>query len=344
MKVQLDMLSVMDRYEALSRCGDPLEKLNDIIKWSIFEPLLDKALEKTRKSAAGRKPFPTMMMFKILVIQALYNLSDAQMEFQLKDRLSFMRFLKVSLSESTPDEKTIWAFREQLKTANVLERLFKRFDIYLTNHGFAASLGQMVDAKIVEVPKQRNSREDNACIKQGETPESFKNNEHKARQKDQQARWTVKNHKAYFGYKNHINADAHYKLIRQYAVTPANTADIHSLDNVLLKPIEAQARVWADSAYHSDAMEKNLAQKGYQSRIIRRGTKHLPLSAEIVREDSRRAKIRKRVEHVFGFMVNTMRGGLIRGVGLTRARFNLGLRNLVYNFCRYEQLRRLGAS
>lgn len=344
MKVQLDMLSVVDRYEALSQCGDPLEKLNSVIKWSIFEPLLAKALEKTRKSAAGRKPFAAMMMFKILVLQALYNLSDAQMEYQLKDRLSFMRFLNVSLSEATPDEKTIWAFREQLKTANVLDRLFRRFDIYLTNHGFAASLGQMVDAKIVEVPKQRNSREDNEQIKQGETPKSFKKNPHKKRQKDMQARWTVKHHKSYYGYKNHINVDAHYKLIRAHEVTPANEADIHAFEKVLLAPNEAPSKIWADSAYHSEAMEKRLAQQGYQSRVIRRATKHLPLTADVVREDSRRAKIRKRVEHVFGFMVNTMRGGLIRGIGLARAKFNLGLRNLVYNFCRFEQLCRLGAS
>lgn len=88
----------------------------------------------------------------------------------------------------------------------------------------------------------------------------------------------------------------------------------------------------------------NNAQKDYQSRIIRRGTKHWPLSSDVLREEHRRSKIRQRVEQVFGFMVNTMRGHVIRGIGLARAQFNLGWRHLVYNLCRYEQLCRLGAS
>lgn len=91
-------------------------------------------------------------------------------------------------------------------------------------------------------------------------------------------------------------------------------------------------------------MENSLQEQGYRSRIIRKGTKHLPLTLDRTRENHRRSKVRKRVEHVFGFMVNTMRGNLIRGIGLARAKFNLGLRNLVYNFCRHEHLCRLGAS
>jgi transposase, IS5 family len=132
------MFGLIDRYEALSRFGDPLEKLNQLIHWKIFESLLEKVMENGCNSAVSRKPFPLVMMFKILVIQALYNLSDGQMEYQLKDRLSFMGFLEVRLSDTTPDEKTIWAFREPLKNAGVLEKLFKRFDIYLTRHGFSA--------------------------------------------------------------------------------------------------------------------------------------------------------------------------------------------------------------
>ena len=95
------------RYESISKLGDPLEVLDQAIQLETFRPVLSKALRKFRKSNAGRKPYDSVFMFKILVLQSLYNLSDDQTEFQIKDRLSFMRFLGLDFEDTVPDAKTL---------------------------------------------------------------------------------------------------------------------------------------------------------------------------------------------------------------------------------------------
>lgn len=344
MNGQLGFFDLVNRFEQLSHQGDPLERLNNVVDWKIFMPLINRAFDKTKKSQAGRKPYHRLMMFKIVVLQSLYNLADGQTEYQIKDRLSFMRFLGLSLDSDVPDEKTIWLYREVLTQTKMLDKLFKRFDEYLTAKGICAELGHIVDATIVEVPKQRNSKDDNAKVKEGKVPESFTENPNKLSQKDLEARWTMKGGKTYYGYKNHVNIDVKHKVIRSYTVTPANNADNGQLETLLDDVPENDKKVWADSAYYSAEQESRLKEKGYQSRIIKRPTKNLPDESPIVRENSRRSKIRKRVEHVFGFMKNSMNGKCFRGIGLIRAKAKLGLKNLVHNICRYEQICRIGVS
>lgn len=342
MSGQFGFFDLANRYEQLSSQGDPLEKLNAVVDWKIFLPLINRAFDKARKSPAGRKPFNRLMMFKVLLLQGLYNLSDAQTEYQIKDRLSFMRFLGSSLGDTIPDEKTIWAYREVLTETQMLKRLFNRFDRYLEEKGLFAELGHIVDASIVEVPKQRNTRGENAEIKADETPESFKENPNKLRQKDIDARWTIKGRKTYYGYKDHVNIDVKHKLIRSYEVTGASDSDKWQLEKLLDGVDGNENKVWADGAYYSEKQEARLIEKGYISRILNR-TKNFPDYSAIGRENRRRSKIRKRVEHVFGFMQNSMRGKFIRTIGIARARVKIGLMNLIYNVCRYEQLCRVAA-
>jgi IS5 family transposase len=129
-------------------------------------------------------------MFKILILQSLYNLSDEAVEYQILDRMSFMRFLGLQAGDPVPDAKTIWLFREQLKAAGRMEYLFTQFTEFLADNGYAAKQGQIVDASIVAAPRQRNSREENRQIKDGTTPEGWQ--DAKKRQKDVDARWTKK--------------------------------------------------------------------------------------------------------------------------------------------------------
>lgn len=154
-----------ERYERLSAVGDPLEKLNAIVPWPVFEKPLAKALKRSDGSKGGRPPFPAVMMFKILVLQALHNLSDDQAEFVIQDRLSFMWFLGLSLSERVPDAKTIWLFRESLAHAGAIDNLFARFDKHLSRSGYLAKGGQIVDATIIQAPKQHNSQDEKARSK-----------------------------------------------------------------------------------------------------------------------------------------------------------------------------------
>nr|ABN47099.1 hypothetical protein [Sinorhizobium meliloti SM11] len=185
-----------ERYQRLSAVGDPLEKLNAIIPWPVFEKPLAKALKRSDGSKGGRPAFPSVLMFKILVLQALYNLSDDQAEFVIQDRLSFMRFLGLSLSEKVPDAKTIWLFRESLVRAGAIDNLFARFEKHLSRSGYLAKGGQIVDATIIQAPKQHNSQDEKAAIKAGEIKAEWKDKPAKLAQKDRDARWTVKYSKA----------------------------------------------------------------------------------------------------------------------------------------------------
>jgi transposase, IS5 family len=135
--------------------------------------------------------------------QALSNLSDDQAEYQLRDRLSFIRFLGLGLEDAVPDAKTLWLYREALAKAGAVEELFNLFDGFMKDKGYLAMGGKIIDATIVSAPKQHNSREDNETIKKGETPEDWKSKPAKNRQKDKDSRWTKKHERSYFGYKNH---------------------------------------------------------------------------------------------------------------------------------------------
>lgn len=181
-----------ERLSKLSEQGDPLLRLSRVIDWEGFRPLLDQMLKTDSKGKGGRPPFDYVMMFKVLVLQRYYNLSDDQTEYQILDRMSFMRFLGLGLSDKVPDSKTVWHFRERLTKAGGVGELFAHFGAGLDAAGLLAHEGSIVDASFVEVPRQRNSREENAEIKSGKTPESWPSTPNKLRQKDLGARWVKK--------------------------------------------------------------------------------------------------------------------------------------------------------
>jgi len=320
------------RFEQLSNSGDPLVKLNEIVGWEQFRKSLEIIRDIDKKSPAGRKPFDVILMFKIMILQSLYNLSDDQVEFQIRDRLSFMRFLRLSLSDTVPDAKTIWLFREQLTEANLVKKLFNQFDEFLNKNGFSAKKGQIVDASIVSAPKQRNSRQENKDIKNGNIPQDWSDN--KRRQKDTDARWVKKNGDNHFGYKNHIDIDVEHKLIREYEVTPTSVHDSNVFEQ-LLDNDNSSSDVWADSAYGSSEKIMYLLDNNFRSHVQRKGCRYKKLSECQRRCNYNRAKIRCRIEHVFG--VQAMRAGnlLIRTIGIVRAKAKIGLRNLAYNIDRY---------
>jgi len=332
---QMGFFDLSDKLSALSELGDPLEKLNQTVDWSIFQPVLARTFRKERKSLAGRPAYEYLLMFKVLILQSMYNLSDAQTQYQILDRLSFRRFLGAS-TEQAPDEKTIWLFRETLAQRGAIEKLFNLFDRHLTQAGYQARKGQIVDASFVEAPRQRNRKEENERILKGETPEGWEEKPAKLCQKDTDARWTKKNGAKYFGYKNHVNIDVKHKLIRQYAVTPANVHDSQVLDQLRDQDNTYQA-MWGDSAYSSENIRKELKRKGIIDKINRKGYRNRPLSKFQVLLNRKKSKIRARVEHAFG-RLDFMIGRWIRCIGEVRAAARIGLMNLTYNLHRYEYL------
>lgn len=213
------------------------------------------------------------------------HLSDDRAEFLINDRLSFMRFLGLGLSDRVPDAKTIWLFRERLTRADAIERLFTRFDLAIREAGYIPMSGQIVDATLVSAPKQRNSESEKKDIKAGRVPEGWRDKPAKLRQKDMDARWTIQFGKAkprqdgtvppdiaipHFGYKAHTGIDKGHRFIRRWDVTDASRHDGRMLRRGMLDRTNTGATVWADSAYRSKANEAFMAKHGFASQVHHR--------------------------------------------------------------------------
>ena len=326
--------------EQLSEIGNPLEAISKVVDFEYFRSLLEeKLLNSNKKNNAGAKPFDVVMMFKIMLIQRYYNLGDKQVEYQIIDRMSFKRFLGLETGDKVPDEKTIWAFREKLTQMGVVEDLFDKFRVYLNDKGLILGEGKIIDASFTEVPRQRNNREENKQIKQDNGDELWNDNPHKKSHKDIDARWTQKNGENYYGYKNNIKIDSKGKLIDTYMICDASVHDSKVLDMLLTEEDENQP-LYADSAYTGPNQEEVIMDFKMINRVCEKGHRNTPLTSEQQASNRIKSKTRARVEHVFAFMEQSMRGLFIWSVGLVRATGIIGLINLTYNIFRYEQLMR----
>jgi len=325
------------RLSKLSRLGDPLERLNQGVDFEMFREILEDRLTKEPAGDGGRPPYDYVMMFKIMILQRYYNLSDDQVEFQINDRMSFMRFLNLSIADDIPDSKTVWLFREKLTNLGMVEELFALFLKELDKLGLIVNEGKIIDASFVEIPRQRNRKEENEQIKEGIIPERFEANPFVKRQKDTDARWTQKNHVNYFGYKNHAKQDAGSKIIVGYTVTDASVHDSQVTEE-LLDERDRGEDFYADSAYSGEPQEKIIAAKEMNNRVCEKGARNRPLT-EVQRANNReKSRVRSRVEHIFGFMEMSMNGMYINSIGIKRATAVIGLMNLTYNMFRKLQL------
>ena len=359
MRNQPGLFAVDERLRRLSDLGDQLLAFAAAVDFEIFRPELKRALAYSDGSQGGRPPFDPVTMFKVLVIQAANNLSDERTEFLINDRLSFMRFLGLGLSDRVPDARTIWLFREKLTKAEAIKPLFDRFDTALRAAGYIAMGGQIVDASLVAAPKQRNTEEEKVAIKEGRIPEAWKTKPAKLRQKDRDARWTVKFSKAKeradgskptldiaiptFGYQNHVSIDREYGLIRRWGATDAAAYEGARLREGLLDKTNTASAVWADTAYRSKANEDFLAKNGFVSRIHRKKPPGRPMPETRRRANALKSKVRSRIEHVFAAQKGKM-DLFVRTIGIARATMKIGMTNIVYNMKRLVFLDRLAAA
>jgi len=352
MRGQPGFFDVEERLKELSAKGDALERLNAAVNFELFRADLERAVPRSDRAKGGRPAFDHVLMFKVLILQASHSLSDERAEYLIRDRLSFMRFLGLGLADTVPDANTIWTFREaltrtKLRGKQAIEVLFRRFDTALSAAGFLAMGGQIIDATIVAAPKQRNTDGEKREIKEGRVPAEWATRPAKLRQKDRDARWTVKYTKAKpsedgaprvdlaipaFGYKNHVGIDRRHRLIRRWTVTDASRHDGALLPELIDKDNTASG-VWADTAYRSKANEKHLTNNGLRSQIHRKKPKGKPMPRRTARANGRKSAVRAAVEHVFARQKGPM-GLYIRTIGLARARTKIGLANLVYNMKR----------
>lgn len=214
-------------------------------------------------------------------------------------------------------QEGLWLFRERLVKARAIEKLFARFDAVLTDRGYLAMGGQIIDASVVPAPKQRNTEEEKAAIKDGRIPDGWKDKPAKLRHKDRDARWTVKFTKArvkagaapkarrpvdlaipMFGYKSHIAIDRTHGLIRTFTVTAENAHDGAQLSN-LIRRDNTGSGVWADTAYRSKKNEAFLRRRLLTSHIHRKKPPNRPMPVRTAKANAKRSVVRSAVEHVF---------------------------------------------
>jgi IS5 family transposase len=318
-------------------------RVGKVVEWSLFEPELLAAIEKEAKGPGGRPRFHPLLMFKILVVQRLHGLADDDTSFQIIDRHSFRAFLGLTAADAVPDGQTIADYREELMKSGSFERLFHLFLGHLQkSHGLGLGReGVMIDATFVEVPKQRNNREQNAMIAEGVIPEELLTHPKKRAHKDTDARWTKKNQISYYGYKDHVKVDVADKLILDGLTTSAEVHDSQPTAELIK---EGDKVLWADSAYTGGKIEEDLAAKKVEPQICEKGTRAAALTEEQKQSNHQKSRVRSRVEHVFAQMTGSMRALRQRCIGFERNDALIKLTNLVYNMLRFEQIKRLNIS
>lgn len=333
--MQFSFFHESSRMDKLTKLGDPLEQLNAIVNWRIFTPVLDSAIPRERSDKGGRPPMDNLLMFKTLVIKRLYNLSHAQTEYQINDRMSFMRFLGLDLGDRIPDENTIWLYEDMLAKSEAGKELFDMFFAAIAEKGYVTRTGSIVDASFIEAPKRKNTKEQREKLKSGEIPEEWLDEDHpqKLMQRDTDATWTKKGNESHFGYKDNVKVDLDSKLITDYAVTTASTNDAKGAEGLF---DENDNVAYGDSAYPGVVLPE-----GVENQFCEKANRNHPLTEEQKERNHQKAKLRCRVEHVFSGMVQMIGGTSIRCKNNSRAEFNISMLNLLYNMRRAAYLDRM---
>ena len=327
------------RLERLTEMGDVLVRLTSAVNWEIFRETLEGIYKVEDTRAGGRKAFDRVLMFKVMVLQQLYNLSDDRIEYQINDRLSFQRFLGIELGDVVPDAKTIWLFRERLKKSGKEKELFKQYTKELERRNIITKTGSIIDATYIERSEQRANDRKNPYNRY-KKPEKKDENPNKERQYDKEARFAKKGSKWHFGYKNHIKADKDSKIITEYTVTDATTHDNTQVDKLLDKDDKL---AYMDAGYRSKKKEAEWHEKypEVELRITKADKSGKPLTEEERAADKPNRQVRSRVEHIFGHMTKSMGGKYVRCVGLARTKVLMMLKNLAYNMSRASYLMQL---
>jgi len=330
--MQYGLFDEKTRLERISELGDTLEKINRIVNWDIFVPVLNTAIPRPQYEKGGRPPFDNLLMFKIILIKRLFNLSFAQTEYQITVRLDFMRFLGLWLGDRVPDANTIWVYEEALAKQETGKDLFALFTEEINKAGYITREGSIVDASFIEAPKRKNTKEQREKLKNGEMPEEWDDPEHpqKLMQRDTDAEWTKKGNESHFGYKDTAKVDLDSKVILDYNVTISSTNDAKAAEGIFDKDDKV---AYGDAAYPSLELPE-----GVKNQISEKANRNHPLTEEQKQNNHIKAKLRCRVEHVFAGFVQMVGGTNIRCKNFERAYFNISMLNLLYNMRRFISL------
>ena len=331
----------------LDHIGDPLAALDATVDFQAIADRVAALLPKADYRKGGRPRFPILLMIKLLGIKQLYNLSDDQVEYQALDRVTFQRFLGLQSSSRIPDSKTFWAFQQTLLSVDAAPVIAEAVQQQLAMAGYMARNGQLIDASIIQAPVPHFTQAEKAMLDRGEVPAEWSpvcvqrtGRPAKRAQKDLEARWTKKHGKSYFGYKAHVSADVRYKLARKTAVTTAFVHDTKHFED-LLDESNTSREVSADKGYVDGERGARLTEANWRVKVQHKTKRGQPLSACQKGRNTRIAKVRARVEHVFAGLHHMGRQE-IRTIGLARAQFQITTKLAVYNLKRWVSMRKCG--
>lgn len=333
------------RLRSIDKLGDPLQKLEKWVDWEVLNEVLKKREVRNQlraKRAGGRPSYDSLLILKMLILQKLYNLSDDQVEYQCKDRLTFTRFLGLALGDAVPDAKTIWHYREEWTKTGLLDELFHTFRHHLEEEEVITRSGSIVDASFINRRKQKLSTQEYEQIKAGEVPERIKENKSRLRQTDLDARVVKRNGETVGnGYKMHIKVDAESKCVVQMKATSANVSDVDMAAPLMDKHDKV---LYADKGYVGEEQRQDIENKvkgkggEIDIQIHERASRGHPLSEEAQERNRQRSKIRVAVEHVFGAIKHDCNWRMVYSVGLMRAYGHMLLAVLTYNLKRSSML------
>ncbi|UVK37642.1 IS5 family transposase [Mesorhizobium sp. AR10] len=302
--------------QGLGRSGR-LDRLSSLVKWYRFEKILARLRSP---GGPGRPAYSSLVMFKALLLQSLYGLSDSELEEALADRLSFRRFVGLTLEETVPDHTTLNRFRNLLVEAGLLEKLFGELDHQLDKAGLILRRGTMLDATVIETAAARPPS--GAAQEAGDPDAGFTRRQGKPGSS--------------YGYKAHVGVDQGSGLIRRVRTTAANVNDTVEADHLICGD---EGAVLADAAYHTKARELSLKERGIKPRLMRRANKHHPqLPARLQRFNRLIARQRFAVETTFATWKNRMRLRAIRYRGLAKAAGQVLIAVMAFNMRRWVTL------
>lgn len=294
--------------------NEALDRISGLVKWYRFEKLLAHLRSEDRP---GRPGYPVLLLFRALLLQSLYGLSERELEDALNDRLSFKRFVGLNIEEAAPDHTVLCRFRNELIAQNLLERLFAELNRQLEKAGMVLKRGTMLDATLIETVSRRPSDERPSV--------------------DPDAAFAKRHGKAgsTFGYKAHVGVDEGSGLIRSVVTTPANVNDTTPADDLICGD---ESSVWADAAYHTHSRIAWLKAEGKKPRIARRPNKYHPLSARLRRYNQLLARRRAAVETTFATMKHRMHLDCIRYIGLVKAEAQITMAAIAFNLRRWAAI------
>ena len=300
------------------RTRDQLERIWGLIDWCGIERVLAPVEPKAR--GKGEAGWPSLVLFRALLLQRWYDLSDEALEAALFDRLSFLRFCGLSLEDDVPDHSTFWRFRERLGQAGLVEPLFAELQRQLAGHGMLVKRGTLIDATLMQAAARRPRMEE------GKTAAS-----------DPDARFGANNERRRyeFGYKAHIGVDAGSGLVRTQRLTPANAQEISQAEALIAGD---EGEVLADRGYDSQALHDSLASRGIADGVMRRGRRGQPLSAEETARNHAIAPRRRPVEKVFGTLKRIYRLRRLPYFNQARNAICLAFALIGYNLRRLDRI------